>query len=120
MSGDLFQLDDPWVVDLTTFMQDIPLSDGTRTRIHFPGQSGLVAQSILNWINGLVYEGGEWLPRAEVESIPDFGEVEMTTLSDGVAVKMRHLPTGVVALGEDAPEALKELRRKVLEVKSDA
>lgn len=118
-SVDVFDLDDPWVVDLGTYMQDMPLSDGSRTRM-FPGQVELVAQAILNWINGLVYDGGEWVPRAQIESVPDLGDVEITTLSDGIAVKMRHLPTGIVALGETAHDAWKELRRKVMEAKGDA
>lgn len=120
MSGDIFQVDDPLVADVASWMQDIALSDGTRTRIYFPGHAELVAQAFLNWVNGRIFDNGEWVPRAQIESIPDFGEVEMTTLSDGAAVKMRHMPTGVVALGEDAHDALKTLRRKVMEVKSDA
>lgn len=119
MSSDIFQLDDPWVVDLSAFMQDIPLSDGTRTRM-FPGQVEMTAQAVLNWINGHVFDGGEWVPRAQIEVVPDFGEVEMVTLNDGVAVKLRHVPTGVVALGADAHEAWKTLRRNVMEVKGDA
>ncbi|NKT72885.1 hypothetical protein GS875_05460, partial [Rhodococcus hoagii] len=99
--------------------RDIALSDGSRTRLYFPGQTELVAQAFLNWVNGHIFDDGEWVPRAQIESIPDFGEVEMTSLGDGAAVKMRHMPTGVVALGEDAHDALKTLRRKVMEVKGD-
>lgn len=118
-STNIFELDDPMVVDLAQFLLSAPLSDGTFTRM-FPGQVELTAQAVLNWINFLVYDGDEWVPRAQIESIPDFGEVEMTTLSDGEAVKLRHLPTGAVALGADAPEAWKMLRRKVMEVTGDA
>lgn len=116
---DVFELDDPWVADLSQFLLAAPLSDGTYTRM-FPGNVEYVAQSVLNWINGVVYDGGEWVPRAQIEVIPDFGDVEMTTLSDGEAVKLRHLPTGAVALGADAQEAWKLLRRKVMEVTGDA
>ncbi|MGF7124020.1 hypothetical protein [Rhodococcus sp. BE178] len=119
MSEGIFELDDPWVADLSQFMLAAPLSDGTFTRM-FPGQVELLAQAVLNWINGRVYDGGEWVPRAQIESVPDFGDVEMVTLSDGEAVKLRHLPTGVVALGANAPEAWKSLRQKVMEVTGDA
>ncbi|WP_458681961.1 hypothetical protein [Prescottella equi] len=118
-AAEVFELDDPMVADLGQFLLSAPLSDGTRTRIP-AGQSELVAQAILNWVNGLVYDDGEWAPRARFEVIQDFGEVEITTLSDGEAVKLRHLPTGVVALGADAPEAWKQLRIKVVEVTGHA
>ncbi|EGD24644.1 hypothetical protein [Prescottella equi] len=117
--ADVFELDDPLVADLSNFLLSAPLSDGTRTRM-YPGNVELVSQAVLNWLNGLVYDGGEWVPRAQIEVIPDFGEVETTTLSDGEAVKMRHLPTGVVAIGVDAHEAWKQLRCKVMEVTGDA
>lgn len=117
--ADVFELDDPLVTDLSRFLLSAPLSDGTSTRM-YPGNVEFVSQAVLNWLNGLVFDGGEWVPRAQIEVIPDFGEVETTTLSDGEAVKMRHLPTGVVAIGVDAHEAWKQLRRRVMEVTGDA
>lgn len=115
MSDNIFRLDDPMVVELGRFLNDAPLSNGTSARL-FAGQSELIAQAVLNWLNNLVYDGSEWVERAQIESVPDFGDVEMTVLSDGEAVKLRHVPTGAVAIGVDGREALQSLRRKVVEV----
>lgn len=111
----VFELDDPMVEGMGRFLRDAPLSNGTLARIP-AGHSELVAQAALNWLNLRVWDGGEWAPRAQIEAVPDFGDVEMTTLSDGEAVKLRHIPTGEVALGANAHEAWTALRRKVMEV----
>ncbi|MBM4492144.1 hypothetical protein GS982_13180 [Rhodococcus hoagii] len=114
----VFELDDPMVGELGRFLQNAPLSNGTYARIP-SGQSELLAQAALNWLNLLVWDGGEWAPRAQIEAA-EFGDVEMTVLSDGEAVKLRHIPTGEIALGADAHEAWIALKRKVMEVAGDA
>jgi hypothetical protein len=117
--ADHFAIDDPSVVELGRFLQAAPLSNGAVANIP-GGQSELLAQSVLNWFHNAVYEGGQWITRADLEATPEFGDVEVTILGDDEAVKLRHRETGIVALEltrEEAWSALKDKVRKAREVR---
>ncbi|MBM4480324.1 hypothetical protein GS444_10720 [Rhodococcus hoagii] len=114
----VFELDDPMVGELADSCRT-PLCRTERTPAsHLAARN--CSQAALNWLNLLVWDGGEWAPRAQIEAAAEFGDVEMTVLSDGEAVKLRHIPTGEIALGADAHEAWIALKRKVMEVAGDA
>lgn len=109
---DPFTLDDETVVEMGRFLRAAHLSNGSVAQIP-AGQSELIAQACLNWLHNAVYEGGEWITRADLESTPEFGDVEVTILGDEEAVKLRHRRTGVVALELTKPEAWASLKQKV-------
>ncbi|WP_037184827.1 hypothetical protein [Rhodococcoides fascians] len=111
-AADPFTLDDENTVELGRFLRAAPLSNGAVAQIP-GGQSELLAQSVLNWLHNAVYEGGEWITRADLESTPEFGDVEVTILGDEEAVKLRHRRTGIVALELTKPEAWASLKDKV-------
>lgn len=110
--ADAFTLDDETVVELGRFLRAAHLSNGSVAQIP-GGQSELLAQACLNWLHNAVYEGGEWITRADLESTPEFGDVEVTILGDEEAVKLRHRRTGIVALELTKPEAWAALKKKV-------
>ena len=110
-----YALDDPTVQDLGRFLQSAPLSNGTTTTGLGADIATLLAQAVVNWSQGLVFQDGAWIERAVYERLPELGEVEIETLADGEVVKMRHRATGVTALGETHDEAWSELKRKVVE-----
>lgn len=110
-----YELDDPTVQDLARFLQAAPLSNGTTTSGLGVEIAALLAQAVVNWTVGLVWQDGGWVDRAVFESLPDVGEVEIETIADGAVVKMRHRATGATALGESHNEAWTELKRKVVD-----
>lgn len=110
-----YELDDPTVVALGRFLQAAPLSNGTTTGGLSGEMAALLAQAVANWAQGLVWQDGQWMPRAEFESLPDVGEVEIEKLADGQVVKMTHRTTGITALGESHDQAYTELKRKVVD-----
>lgn len=107
-----FTLEDETVVELGKFLRAAPLSNGAVATVP-AGQSELLAQAALNWLQNAVYEGGEWITRAELDYTPEFGEVEVTILGDDEAVKLRHRETGIIVLELDKPEAWASLKRRV-------
>lgn len=109
-----YALDDPTVVALGRFLQAAPLSNGTTTSGLGGEMACLLAQAVVNWAQGLVYDDGKWIERATFESLPDVGEVEIEALADGQVVKMTHRATGITALGESHDQAWAELKRKVV------
>lgn len=111
----MYELDDPTVQDLARFLQAAPLANGTTTSGLGAETAALLAQAVVNWTAGLVFQDGQWIARADFESLPDVGDVEIETLADGAVVKMRHRATGITALGESHDEAWQELRRKVVD-----
>lgn len=111
----MYELDDPTVQELARFLQAAPLANGTTTSGLGAETAALLAQAIVNWTVGLVYSDGRWIARADFESLPDVGDVEIESLADGAVVKMRHRATGVTALGESHDEAWKELKAKVVD-----
>ena len=112
-----YELDDPTVVALGRFLQAAPLSNGTTTGGLSPEMAALLAQAVANWTQGLVWQDGQWMPRAEFESLPDVGEVEIEKLADGQVVKMTHRETGVTSLGESHDEAWSGLKQKVVDAR---
>lgn len=110
--SDPFTLEDETVVELGRFLRAAPASNGTVIGIP-GGQSELVAEAVLNWLHNAVFEGGEWITRADLENTPDFGDVEVTVLGDDEAVKLRHRETGIIALELDKPTAWATLKQKV-------
>lgn len=102
----------PRVEALGRFLTAAPLANGTVGRLD-PGVAELLAEAVLRWQSGEVWDAGRWTPRGEVMPTPEAGEVRVETLADGAVVKMTHEPTGVVALGEDVSETWNDLRRKV-------
>lgn len=111
--GGYYELHDDNVVELGRFMQSARLSNGTIAGVP-AGMSELLAQAVLNWFANRVFDDGVWVTRSDIESDPDFGEVEVTEYGeDGEVVKLRHRTTGVVALGTSKPEAWKQLKSKV-------
>ena len=102
----------PRVEALGRFLTAAPLANGTTGRLD-PGVAELLAEAVLRWQSGEVWDAGRWTPRGEVMPTPEAGEVRVETLADGAVVKMTHEPTGVVALGEDVQETWNDLRRKV-------
>lgn len=110
--ADHFTLEDDTVAELGKFLRAAPLSNGAVATIP-AGQSELVAQACLNWLHNAVFEGGEWITRADLEYTPEFGEVEVTILGDDEAVKLRHRETGIIVLELDRATAWASLKRDV-------
>ena len=102
----------PRVESLGRFLTAAPPANGTTGRLD-PGVAELLAEAVLRWQSGEVWDAGRWTPRGEVMPTPEAGEVRVETLADGAVVKMTHEPTGVGALGEDVSETWNDLRRKV-------
>ncbi|MFC7450561.1 hypothetical protein [Rhodococcus daqingensis] len=118
-SPEIFELDDPTVVELGRFLRRARLSNGGETGIP-EGHSELLAQACLNWLNNLVYDDGEWVTRAAIEATPELGAVEVTVIGDNEAIKMRHAPTGITVVHLTHELAWAELKQKVREVSVDA
>lgn len=97
---------------LAAFLTTAALPNGTTARMD-PGVAGLLATAIVRWQGGELFDGGRWVSRGEVIPTPDAGDVRVETLADGAVVKMTHIPTGVVVLGEDVSATWDELKRKV-------
>lgn len=112
VDGGAFTLEDDAVIELGRFLRSAPLSNGTAANIP-GGMSELLAQAVLNWHANRVYDGQEWVTRAEIEASPEFGEVEVSKLGDDEAVKLRHRETGIVALDVDSAGAWRILTEKV-------
>ena len=108
---DPYQLDDPTVQALGRFLHAAPLSDGRTTSGLASPTTELLAQAVLNWAQGLVWDDA-WIERAVFEKTPDLGEVEIESLADGRVVKMVQRSTGISALGESHDQAWSELKRK--------
>lgn len=102
----------PRVEALGRFLTAAPLANGTTGRLD-PGVAELLAEAVLRWQSGEVWDAGRWTPRGEVMPTPEAGEVRVETLAGGAVVKMTHEPTGLTALGEDVSETWNDLRRKV-------
>ena len=73
---DAYEVDDPTVQALGRFLHAAPLSDGRTTSGLASPTTELLAQAVLNWAHGLVWDDG-WIPRAVFEKTPDLGEVEI-------------------------------------------
>lgn len=112
-----YELDDPVVARLARFLSATPLADGRTTTGLTSPTTDLLAQSVLNWLRGLVWdhELRKWIDRAVFERLPDVGDVEVEQIAGGEVVRMTHRTTGVSALGMTPDEAWAELRRKVRE-----
>lgn len=111
--ADPLRRDDPAVLDLARFLEQARLADGKVVSI-VPAER--IAQAILNWQRDLVFDevSGEWIDRVDLAHTPDLGgDVEIKTIGDGEAFRLRHRPTGVVALEETREAAWKSLNRKV-------
>jgi hypothetical protein len=102
----------PRVEALGRFLTAAPLANGTTGRLD-PGVAELLAEAVLRWQSGEVWDAGRWTPRGEVMPTPEAGEVRVETLAGGAVVKMTHESTGLTALGEDVSETWNDLRRKV-------
>lgn len=102
----------PRVEALGRFLTAAPLPNGTTARMD-PGVAGMLAEAIIRWQDGDVWEAGQWTPRGEVMPTPDAGDVLVESLADGAVVKMTHRPTGLTALGEGVQDTWNDLRRKV-------
>lgn len=111
-TGDVWERVKPQVDALASFLTSAPLSNRTTARID-PGIANLLAEAIIRWQNGEVYDEGAWVDRGEVMPTPDAGEVRAETLADGAVIKLTHLPTGITTLGENPADAYADLRRKV-------
>lgn len=117
MSGERtpYELDDPTVTRLARFLSAAPLADGRTTTGLTSPTVDLLAQAVLNWIQGLVWsqDDADWIARAEFERLPDVGEVEVEEIAGGEVVRMTHRASGLSALGQTHNEAWAELRWKV-------
>jgi len=107
-----YQLNDPTVQALGTFLQAAPLADGRTTTGLTSPTTELLAQSILNFGQGLIWSEDRWIDKALFDSLPDVGDVEIQELADGQVIKMTQRSTGLSALGESHDDAWNELRRK--------
>lgn len=103
---------EPQVRALTVFLTNAALPNGTTARMD-PGVAGLLAEAVIRWQDGSVWEAGRWTPRGEVLPTPTGGDIRVESLADGTVVKLTHLPTGLVCLGEDVQETFNDLQRKV-------
>ncbi|MGO1827361.1 MAG: hypothetical protein ACTH0J_10570 [Corynebacterium variabile] len=103
---------EPKIKALGGFLTSAALRNGTTARMD-PGVADLLAEAIIRWQDGDVWEAGRWTPRGEVMPTPDAGDVLVESLAEGLVVKMTHRPTGLVSLGEDVQETWNDLRRKV-------
>lgn len=103
---------EPKIKALGGFLTSAALRNGTTARMD-PGIADLLAEAIVRWQDGDVWEAGRWTPRGEVMPTPDAGDVLVESLAEGLVVKMTHRPTGLVSLGEDVQETWNDLRRKV-------
>lgn len=108
-----YAVDDPTVRGLARFLEAAPLSDGRTTSGLGSPTTDLLAQSICNFSQGLVFQDGQWVEKSTWESTPDFGDIEVENIADGQVVRITHRSTGISALGETHDEAWAELRRKV-------
>ena len=106
-------VDDPTVKALARFLEAAPLSDGRTTSGLASPTTDLLAQAVINWAQGLVFQDGHWIERATWESTPDLGDIEIENIADGQVVRMTHRSTGITALGETHDECWAELKRKV-------
>ena len=106
-------VDDPTVKALARFLEAAPLADGRTTSGLASPTTDLLAQAIVNWTVGLVWQDGHWIERSTWESTPDLGDIEIEPIADGQVVRMTQRSTGISALGETHDEAWAELRRKV-------
>lgn len=107
-----YELDDPFVESLASFLERVPMSNGQTTAGLAPPITTHLSQAILNWLSGLVWQDDQWVDRAVWESTPDLGDVEIEEIADGAVVKMTQRSTGLSALGETHDQAWDELRRK--------
>lgn len=98
--------------NLASFLTSVPLRNGTTARMN-PEVAEMLAESVVRWQAGEVWDSGKWMPRGEVMETPEAGDVRVESLADGGVVKMTHLPTGITALGEDVQDTWNDLRRKV-------
>lgn len=110
---------EPRIKALAGFLTAAKLPNGTVARMD-PGVAGLLAESIIRWQAGDVWDAGKWIPRGEVMPTPEAGDVLVESLADGDVVKMTHRPTGLTVLGEDVQETWNDLRRKVKDHGDDA
>lgn len=108
-----YAVDDPAVAALGRFLQAAPLADGRTTTGLGSPTTDLLAQAVLNWLQGLVWVDGRWQPTAVWESTPDLGDIAVEEIADGRVVKISHRVTGLSALGETYDDAWTELKRKV-------
>ena len=109
-----YSLNDPTVQALGKFLQSAPLADGRTTTGLTSPTTELLAQSVLNWAQGLIFSEDRWIDRATFDALPDVGDVEIEQLADGQVIKMTQRSTGLSALGESHDEAWNELRKKAL------
>ena len=105
-------VDDPTVKALARFLEAAPLADGRTTSGLASPTTDLLAQAIVNWTVGLVWQDGHWIERSTWESTPDLGDIEIEQIADGQVVRITQRSTGISALGESHDEAWAELRRK--------
>lgn len=108
-----YAIDDPTVRALARFLEAAPLADGRTTSGLASPTTDLLAQAIVNWSQGLVWQDGKWGERTQWESTPDYGDIEIEQLADGQVVRITHRSTGISALGETHDEAWQDLKRKV-------
>lgn len=110
-----YELGDPVVARLGQFLTSTPLIDGRTTTGLTSPTTDMLAQSVLNWLRGLIWshDDDEWVSRAAFERMPDVGDVEVEQIAGGEVVRITHRSSGVSALGMTADEAWAELRRKV-------
>lgn len=111
----IYELDDPTVEALGAFLQRAPLANGTTTTGLASPTTELLAQAILNFGLGFVFQDGSWIPKAVFETTPDLGDVEVEPLGDGSVYKLTQRSTGLSALGETPDEAWAELRKKAVD-----
>ncbi|MEY8565213.1 hypothetical protein AALF15_01400 [Corynebacteriaceae bacterium 7-707] len=99
---------------LAGFLTRARLGNGTSVNMD-PDSAGLLAQAIVHFQAGEVWQDGKWAPAGEVIPDPQAGDIRVEHLYDGAVVKMLHVPTGVTAMSESEDEAWDDLRRKVKE-----
>lgn len=103
---------DDRIADMAKFLERARLRPGTVTDMA-PPVAELLAEAVVHWLDGRVWSDGDFRPIEGLETDPDVGDIVVEQLGDSGVVKITHRSTGVTALGETAPEAWDELKRKV-------
>lgn len=114
--------DHPRVQMLARWLERAQLSNGQPCPLPGGGLTDLLAEAILNRLDGLVFDReapggangpGAWVP-VDVSGVLDPNDIRVETL-DEHAIRMTHEPSGLVALETSYDAAFAVLKRKVKE-----
>lgn len=112
-----YAADDPTVEGLARFLENTPLSNGARAPIP-PGISGLLAQAICNYTQGVVWDtdNHRWTDLTEWSRNPEIGDVDVKLIGNppDQVVRMTHRITNISVLAEDHETAWRLLKQKVV------